>query len=202
MFDKVTVLYEGRQIYFGPTNKARQYFEQLGFECPASQTTPDFLTSMTSPSERRIKAGYENKTPRTSDDFAKCWKESPERHQLLEEIESYNKAHPLKGDDHQQFTLSRNLEKSQKQRQKSPYTLSYWGQIKLCMWREVQRLKNDPSVPIVMLTVNFFEGLIIASIFYNLQANTASFFMRGGVLFMMVSEFQFQQSNWMALTKS
>jgi hypothetical protein len=54
------------------------------------------------------------------------------------------------------------------------------------MWREVQRLKNDPSVPLVMLFVNFIEALIIASIFYNLPMNTASFFGRGGLLFMMV----------------
>ncbi|KAH4609607.1 hypothetical protein HBI38_123760 [Parastagonospora nodorum] len=186
LFDKVTVLYEGRQIYFGLAKDARGYFERLGFECPTSQTTPDFLTSMTSPSERRIRSGFENTTPRTSDDFARFWKESPERQQLLHDIDQYDNAHPLDGLDHKHFAHARDLEKSRHQRKKSPYNLSYWGQIKLCMWREVQRIKNDPSVPLTMLTVNFFEALIIASIFYNLSASTESFFLRGGVLFMMV----------------
>ncbi|KAH8727674.1 opaque-specific ABC transporter CDR3 [Phaeosphaeriaceae sp. PMI808] len=186
VFDKVTVLYEGRQIFFGSTKDARDYFKRLGFECPPSQTTPDFLTSMTSPTERRIRTGFENTTPRTSDDFARCWKESPERQKLLLDIEQYCQAHPIGGGDHEQFFQSRTMEKSSNQRQKSPYTLSYWGQVKLCMWREVQRLKNDPAVPLTMLTVNFFEALIIASIFYNLKQTTGSFFMRGGVLFMMV----------------
>lgn len=95
--NKVTVLYEGRQIYFGPANEAQAYFERMGFECPASQTTPDFLTSMTSPSERRIRPGYENATPRTSDDFARYWKDSPERRRLLQEIDEYEHAHPLGG---------------------------------------------------------------------------------------------------------
>ncbi|OBT90673.1 hypothetical protein VE02_00571 [Pseudogymnoascus sp. 03VT05] len=186
VFDKVIVLYEGRQIFFGPANNARSYFERLGFECPASQTTPDFLTSMTSPSERRIKAGYENTTPRTSDDFSRCWKESPEKQILLQEIEKYDQDHPLSGDNLEKFAEARTLEKSRKQRQKSPYTLSYWGQIKLCMWRDIRKIKNDPSVPLAMLTINFFEALIIASIYYNLKETTESFFMRGGVLFMMV----------------
>jgi ATP-binding cassette subfamily G (WHITE) protein 2 (PDR) len=141
---------------------------------------------MTSPSERRIKPGYENKTPRTPDDFAQCWKASPERQSLLRDIEGYKQTHPLGGPGHEQFATSRKLEKSTKQRTKSPYTLSYWKQIHLCMWREFQRLKGDPSVPIVMIIVNFFEALIIASIFYNLPQSTSSFFMRGGVLFMMV----------------
>jgi ATP-binding cassette, subfamily G (WHITE), member 2, PDR len=48
MFDKAVVLYDGRQIYFGKTTEARQYFVNLGFECPARATTADFLTSMTS----------------------------------------------------------------------------------------------------------------------------------------------------------
>jgi ATP-binding cassette subfamily G (WHITE) protein 2 (PDR) len=180
------VLYEGRQIFFGLTNDARNYFERLGFECPASQTTPDFLTSMTSQSERRIRAGYENTTPRTSDDFARCWKESPERQRLLQDIDQYSQAHPIGGADHEQFSVARTLEKSRKQLKSSPYTLSYWGQIKLCMWREVQRLKNDPSVPLAMISINFLEALIIASIFFNLSTSTSSFFSRGGVLFMMV----------------
>ncbi|KAH7114293.1 ABC multidrug transporter [Dendryphion nanum] len=186
LFDKVTVLYEGRQIFYGRADAARSYFERLGFECPEAQTTPDFLTSMTSPVERIIKPGFENTVPRTSDDFARRWKESPERQDLMLQIEQYERDHPLDGPDHEQFALSRKMEKSSKQRENSPYTLSYWGQVKLCMWRELTRLKNDPSVSISMLVVNFVEALIIASIFYNLPADTSSFFQRGALLFMMV----------------
>lgn len=186
LFDKVTVMYEGRQIYYGRADAARSYFERLGFECPESQTTPDFLTSMTSPGERVIRSGFENSVPRTSDDFAHRWKESPERQALMDQIEQYSRDHPLDGPDHDNFALSRKMEKSSNQRENSPYTLSYWGQVKLCMWRELTRLKNDPIVPISMLIVNFMEALIIASIFYNLPNDTSSFFQRGAVLFMMV----------------
>lgn len=187
LFDKVTVLYEGQQIYFGPADEARAYFERLGFECPASQTTPDFLTSMTSASERRVRPGFENATPRTSDDFAKCWKESPERKRLLMDIEDYNNSHPLKGEQLQRFALSRALEKSSNQRQNSPYTLSYVSQVFLCMWRDIQRIKNDPTVPLAMLFINFVESLVVSSIFFNLPQTTASFVKRGGAIFMVVS---------------
>lgn len=142
---------------------------------------------MTSPAERRVRVGCENTTPRTSDDFARFWKKSSERQKLLQEIEDYRQAHPLGGVDNEHFAQARSLDKSRHQRRKSPYTLSYWGQSKLCMWREVQRIKNDPSVPLTMLTVNFFEALTIASIFFNLPAATSSFFSRGGILFMMAS---------------
>ena len=44
MCDKTIVLYQGRQIYFGPADKARFYFEEMGWYCPPRQTTGDFLT--------------------------------------------------------------------------------------------------------------------------------------------------------------
>ncbi|KAB8214102.1 ABC-2 type transporter-domain-containing protein [Aspergillus novoparasiticus] len=186
LFDKVIVLYEGHQIYFGAAHDAKGYFERLGFLCPESQTTADFLTSMSSPTERIIRPGFESLAPRTPEEFAKHWKESPERQSLLHQIDQYANEHPFDGADLDRFAQSRKTEKSKNQRQKSPYTLSYWGQIRLCMWRELQRLKNDPSVTIVMLINNFFEALIISSIFYNLSGNTSSFFSRGAILFMMV----------------
>jgi ABC-type multidrug transport system ATPase subunit len=55
MFDKVLILYHGRQIFFGPVIETREYFEKMGFDCPGRQTTPDFLTSMISPIERRVR---------------------------------------------------------------------------------------------------------------------------------------------------
>ncbi|KAH6718951.1 opaque-specific ABC transporter CDR3 [Leptodontidium sp. MPI-SDFR-AT-0119] len=186
VFDKVTVLYEGRQIYFGPAREARDYFQRLGFYCPDSQTTPDFLTSMTSSTERRTKQDFENVAPRTSDEFARCWKESPERALLLQQIEAHSQQFPLESATSEKFALSRQLEKSTSLRQISPYTLSFFGQILLCMWRELQRLKNDPSVTIAMLLINVTEALIISSIFYNLPGTTESFFKRGGILFMIV----------------
>ncbi|KAK7414106.1 Multidrug resistance protein [Neonectria punicea] len=62
LFEKVLVLYKGRQIFFGKATRAKEYFEELGFDCPEQQTTADFLTSMTSPSERIVRPGWEDKT--------------------------------------------------------------------------------------------------------------------------------------------
>ncbi|KAL4963356.1 ABC transporter-like protein [Aspergillus stella-maris] len=58
VFDKVLVLYKGRTIYFGPTCHAKSYFMSIGFEPLHRQTTPEFLTTITSPRERRISTSY------------------------------------------------------------------------------------------------------------------------------------------------
>ncbi|KAJ9635209.1 Multidrug resistance protein [Coniosporium tulheliwenetii] len=186
IFDKVVVLYEGREIYFGRTESAKQYFVNMGFHCPDRQTTADFLTSMTSPAERVIREGFENRVPRTSDDFAAAWKNSPERAQLLREIEEYNERYPIGGEALERFKASRQAQQSKHQRVKSPYTLSYGQQISLCLWRGFQRLKGDPSLTFTQLFGNVIMALIIGSVFYNLPENTNSFYQRGAILFFAV----------------
>ena len=95
LFDKAVVLYEGRQIYFGPAIKAKAYFERMGWQCPQRQTVGDFLTSVTNPQERKAQAGMENKVPRTAEDFERYWHNSPEYKDLLEEIELYQAEYPV-----------------------------------------------------------------------------------------------------------
>jgi ABC-type multidrug transport system ATPase subunit len=185
VFDKVLVLYEGRQIYFGRTTDAQRYFERLGFECPARQTVPDFLTSMTSAQERRIRPGCTN-APKTSDEFAAAWQASPERQALAREIEEFNKENPENGQSRRAFDESRHLEKAKGQRAKSPYTLGYGEQVKLCLWRGFRRLVAEPGLTIFQLVANAIFSLIIASVFFNLQPATSDFFNRGSLLFFSV----------------
>ncbi|KAK3294943.1 ABC-2 type transporter-domain-containing protein [Chaetomium fimeti] len=183
LFDKAIVLYEGRQIFFGKADEARQYFINLGFDCPSRQTTPDFLTSMTSPHERIIRPGFEAKAPRTPDEFAAAWKNSSEYKNLRAEIEEYKQSHPINGPDAEAFRASKKAQQARSQRLKSPFTLSYIQQIQLCLWRGWRRLVGDPSLTVGALIGNFVMALIIASVFYDLQPNTASFYQRGALLF-------------------
>ena len=183
LFDKALVLYEGRQIFFGRCDEARNYFVNLGFHCPERQTDPDFLTSMTSPQERIVREGFENRVPRTPDEFADCWKKSQARAELMREIERFEQDYPVGGEALEKFKDSRRVQQSKGQRIQSPYTLTYYGQVMLCLERGFQRLKGDPSLTFTQLFGNFMMALIIGSVFYNLQPDTTSFFQRGALLF-------------------
>ncbi|OQE87608.1 hypothetical protein PENNAL_c0019G10752 [Penicillium nalgiovense] len=187
VFDKVTLLYEGRQIYFGPTTEARKYFEDMGYECPERQTTADFLTSITSPSERVVRRGFENRfVPRTPDEFASAWKNSDARAKLILEIEEYERNYPIKGSSYDAFIDARRAIQDKHQRVKSPYTLSIRKQISLCVTRGFQRLRGDYSLTATALIGNFIMALIIGSVFVNLPKDTSSFYSRGALLFFAV----------------
>lgn len=141
---------------------------------------------MTNHSERVIRPGWEDKAPRTADEFARCWKESHCRERLVYEIDRYLESHPFDGEHHEKFFQSRRTEQSEMARPKSPFTLSYIEQFNLTLWRSWTMLKSDPSITLTMLVSNVFEALIISSIFYNLPENTTSFFRRTLLLFMIV----------------
>lgn len=180
------MLYEGRQIFFGKTTEAKAYFEQLGFVCPEQQTTADFLTSMTSHQERVVRPGFEGKTPRTADEFAQAWKNSQARAELDQHITRYIEDHPYHDKHYHEFLASRRQDQSVNQRQHSPFTLSYWGQVKLTLWRSWLLFVGDPSTTVTMFMMNFLQALIVSSIFYNLQADSSSIARRGILIFFIV----------------
>ncbi|KAJ6149147.1 hypothetical protein N7471_000346 [Penicillium samsonianum] len=183
LFDRVTLIYEGRQIFFGQTTEAKGYFESLGFYCEFSrQTIPDFLTSMTSPEERRVRAGFEDSVPRSADEFAERWQSSEQRKKLLSEFASYEQRHPSE-ERATEYYHSRRAEQAKQQRSKSAYTISYTQQISLTLWRAYRRLLADPGFTIASLLFNVIMALILGSMFYNLKPDTSSFYYRGGLIF-------------------
>ncbi|KAJ9122564.1 hypothetical protein QFC22_001993 [Naganishia vaughanmartiniae] len=111
-FDKVVLLYQGEQCYFGSTKKAKDFFVRMGFECPERQTVPDFLTSLTSPSERVIRAGFESRVPQTPAEFAAAWRASEEYAQLHQDLQKYDERFPIGGESLEAFQASRRAQQS------------------------------------------------------------------------------------------
>lgn len=141
---------------------------------------------MTSAQERVVRCGWENKTPRSPEEFAQAWKTSCDRALLMEELEQYQAAHPFHGECYDKFRESRRSDQAPLQRAKSPFTLSYLQQMKLTMWREATLIKEDPSLTITMLFTSFLQAIIVSSIFYNLPETTASMQSRAILLFFLI----------------
>lgn len=185
LFDKAAVLYEGRQIYFGPAVDAKAYFERMGWESPQRQTTGDFLTSVTNPQERIVRAGMENKVPRTPAEFEAYWLESPEYRTLHEQIQRNQDDNPIDahGEGIEKLREQKKLRQAKHVRPKSPYTISIGMQVKLCTKRAFQRVWNDKSATATQAVIEVILALIIGSIFYGTPGTTDGLFAKGSVLF-------------------
>ncbi|EXJ71555.1 uncharacterized protein A1O5_05363 [Cladophialophora psammophila CBS 110553] len=190
VFNKVTVLYKGRQIYFGPIQTEKTFFISLGFECLLRQTTTDFLTSLTNPAEPAVCKGFKGKTPCTPTDFADAWRKSEDRARLLREIAEFDRQYAVRGPSLNEFKQSRKalmvVLLTQDRRVTSPYTLSLPMQLELCMRRGYQRLKGDMVVTVAGILFNPIMAFVIGSVFYNLPNETGSLYSRGALLFFTV----------------
>ncbi|CUM65810.1 uncharacterized protein PRCAT00003458001 [Priceomyces carsonii] len=185
LFDNVVLLYEGRQIFFGKADLAKAFFINMGFDCPKRQTTADFLTSITNPSERIVRSGFENLVPRTSEEFESYWRNSGEYFSLIKEIDAHfgevNSSNVTK-----KFHDSHIARQAKYTGSNSPYTVSFLMQTKYLMWRDFARMRADPSISIFIVVGQTIMSLILSSVFYNLSQTTGSFFYRGSGLFFAV----------------
>jgi ATP-binding cassette subfamily G (WHITE) protein 2 (PDR) len=185
LFDNVVVLYEGYQIFFGKANKAKEYFINMGYKCPQRQTTADFLTSLTNPAEREPLPGYENKVPRTPQEFEAYWRNSPEYAALIKDIDNYF-VECEKLNTKQLYHDAHVARQSNHIRPGSPYTVSFYMQVRYGVGRNFLRMKGDPSIPIFSVFGQLVMGLILSSVFYNLPQTTSSFYYRGAAMFFAV----------------
>ncbi|KAK4141380.1 ABC transporter-like protein [Dichotomopilus funicola] len=190
VFDKATVLYDGRQIFFGKARDARGYFERMGWECPARQTTGDFLTAVTNPEERVARAGWEKKVPRTAEEFEKAWLASPEFAELQREMAEFDAefaSGSSQGDGLATLRATKHRRQARHARRASPHMLTIPMQIAHNTKRAYRRIWGDLSATVIQIIANIILGLIIGSIFYgNVAEGTASFDGKGAVLFMAI----------------
>lgn len=183
LFDKVTLLYEGHQIFFGTIEDAKEYFLDMGYVYKPRQPTPDFLTSLTMPNERIAKKGFEHKVPRTPEEFEARWRESKYYAKLQEEIAEFEEEYAIHGENYDQFKESHNAQQQKRIPHRSPFLVDFKTQVWYLIQRGYQRMLGDFSMQFTTLFGNSSMSLILASMFYNLPSDTESFYRRSAVLF-------------------
>ncbi|KAJ7285271.1 pleiotropic drug resistance ABC transporter [Mycena rebaudengoi] len=189
LFDKVCVISEGRMVYFGPADQARDYFLSLGYVPQAErQTTPDFIVSVTDPSGRVIRPGLtpaeDQVRPRTSAELAARFLASPLMETNRVDIAAYNEeCIPGQKDRVQHYERSARAEHAKGTRNASPYTASIPMQARAVMLRRVQIILGSKTGTIISLVTFILQGIIVGSIFVNSPESTAAYFSRGGVMF-------------------
>ncbi|KAF9650879.1 pleiotropic drug resistance ABC transporter [Thelephora ganbajun] len=186
LFHKVCLIYEGRMAYFGPSNLARQYFIDLGFEPVNRQTTPDFLVAVTDPDARNIRRGFENQAPRTADDFAKRFLESDIAAINEQDMDSYRRDFIGRGDLAKSYSRQVKDEHAKTARKGSPYIVSIPMQTRAVIVRRFQILKGSIVPQAAQILSFLITSVIIGTVFVRLQDSTSAFFSRGGILFLAV----------------
>ncbi|CAI8499165.1 unnamed protein product [Pichia kudriavzevii] len=182
LFDYVTVLYLSRQIYFGPIDKAVEFFTKMGFVKEDRQTSSEFLTSITDANARKCRPGLEEKLPQTPEEFETYWRNSLEYKELMNEI-GEKSAQYSADESFQAIENSNHILKEKGTSKHSFYTVNYLTQLKLCCIRRFQSTINDKAYTVTFISAAVIQSLIIGSLGYNSPNSTLGAFTKGGVIF-------------------
>ena len=186
-FDKVLVLDEGKEIFYGPRQEARPFMEQLGFQCDDSANVADFLTGVTVPSERAIRPGWESSFPRTADTVRERYQKS-EIYQRMQSEYSFPKSNTAKSGT-SDFIESVAQEKSRHLPKSSQFTVPLGDQVSNAVRRQYQILWGDRATFVIKQCITIVLALVTGSLFYQSPSNSAGLFTVGGTLFISVLAF-------------
>ncbi|KAH0496084.1 hypothetical protein TgHK011_003466 [Trichoderma gracile] len=177
LVDKVLLIDGGKCLYFGPAEKAKQYFLDLGFDCPERWTTADFLTSVSDQHERSIRPGWEQRIPRSPDEFFNAYRKSSIYSENVADMDALDKELRAQAEE-REAARSKKMEHN--------YTLAFHQQVIACTKRQFLIMLGDSASLFGKWGGLLFQGLIVGSLFYNLPATTAGAFPRGGTLFFLL----------------
>lgn len=180
-FDKVLVLDEGKQIFYGPQKEAVPFMEDLGFMRATGSNKADFLTGVTVPTERIIAPGYEKNFPLNADEVRTVYNLSSTKTKMLAEL-TYSESEEV-AENTAVFKEMVAREKHKGVSNKSPITADFATQIKTAVIRQYQIMLGDKSTLLMKQGATVIQALLGGSLFYNAPDNSLGLFLKGGALF-------------------
>jgi ABC-type multidrug transport system ATPase subunit len=181
LFDKVLILGEGKQTFYGPMHRAKPFMEELGFLYTDGANVADYLTSVTVPTERRIKPGIENRYPRNAEGLRSYYEATQLKRTMALEYNYPNSVEAAKAT--KGFQEAVHSEKAPSLSKRSPLTVSFYTQVKSAVIRQYQLLWGDKATFLIPPGLNFVQALITGSLFYNAPDNSSGLPFKGGSLF-------------------
>ena len=182
-FDKVMVIDQGRQVFFGPASEARSYFEDLGYLEKPRQTTPDYLTGCTDPFEREYKDDEKRvHAPRNVEELEAAFNRSEYARQLELEMRDYRGR--LKEEQHiyEDFQIAVRENKRHAPKH-SVYSIPFHMQVNALTQRQFLLKWQDKFSLVVSWITAIAIAIILGTVWLNLPRTSAGAFTRGGVLF-------------------
>ncbi|KAJ3466974.1 hypothetical protein MRS44_004538 [Fusarium solani] len=181
LFDKVLVLDEGKEVYYGPLKEARPFMESMGFICQHGANVADYLTGVTVPTERDVRPEFENRFPRNADMLRVEYEKSPIYQRMIAEYD-YPTTDAAK-ERTRLFKEGVRQEKDKKLADKDPMTVGFIQQVKACVQRQYQILLGDKATFIIKQVSTIIQALIAGSLFYNAPDTSGGLFIKSGACF-------------------
>ncbi|XP_073330902.1 broad substrate specificity ATP-binding cassette transporter ABCG2-like [Pagrus major] len=177
LFDSLTLLVNGKQVYHGPAQTALEYFSDIGYTCEAHNNPADFFLDIINGDSTAValsnseyedpesvlnsKRGIEDKLV---DEYRNCHY----YRQTKAELERI-----IQGKQVTTVRPSRTI----------TYNTSFLTQFRWVLKRTFRNLMLNPQTSVAQVAVTLFLALVVGAIFFNVQLNDSGMQNRFGALF-------------------
>ncbi|XP_053499308.1 broad substrate specificity ATP-binding cassette transporter ABCG2 isoform X1 [Ictalurus furcatus] len=180
LFDTLTLLVSGRQVYHGPAQSALDYFSNIGFTCEPHNNPADFFLDVingdyTAVSESKL----EDNAELDHKQYASTRQNIEDR--LVQEYQQWS-YHKQTKDELEQITQGRKYDNRPKSRTIT-YNTSFCHQFKWVLKRTFRNLMLNPQTSFAQVGVTLFLALIVGAIFFSVSNNRSGIQNRMGALF-------------------
>ncbi|KAF8640630.1 hypothetical protein AX17_000290 [Amanita inopinata Kibby_2008] len=184
LFDKVLVLDQGHQVFYGPPTEARAYFENLGYNPLPRQSTADYLTGCTDVNERQFAPGRSaSDVPSTPEALEDAFIDSRHCIDNGDDLAKYKLRMETEKTDQEAFRAAVATDKKKGVSKKSPYTLGFSGQVMALTRRKFAQRLQDKFELYTNFSLSMILSCVIGAAYYKQPLSSNGAFTRGGLIF-------------------
>ncbi|KAM9827387.1 broad substrate specificity ATP-binding cassette transporter ABCG2, partial [Neosynchiropus ocellatus] len=176
LFDSLTLLVNGKQVYHGPAQEALQYFSDIGYACESHNNPADFFldvingdsTAVTTSDEDPDSDSFSSTKQRIEDKLVEEYRTSHYYRRTKAELEEIlQKKGTTTGSNSRTIT----------------YTTGFLTQFKWVLKRTFRNLMLNPQTSVAQVAVTLFLALVVGAIFFGVEQNQSGLQNRMGALF-------------------
>ncbi|XP_071315654.1 broad substrate specificity ATP-binding cassette transporter ABCG2 [Trachinotus anak] len=179
LFDSLTLLVTGKQVYHGPAQRALEYFSDIGYNCEPHNNPADFFLDVINGDSTAVIYSNMDREDLDSDSVSKS-------RQGIEEklVEEYRNCHYYK---QTKTELERIIQgkppTTTKPSRTITYNTSFLTQFRWVLKRTFRNLLLNPQTSIAQVAVTLFLALVVGAIFFGVREDQKGLQNRFGALF-------------------
>uniref|UniRef100_A0AAQ6A617 ABC transporter domain-containing protein n=1 Tax=Amphiprion ocellaris TaxID=80972 RepID=A0AAQ6A617_AMPOC len=180
LFDSLTLLVSGKQVYHGPAQRALEYFSDIGYTCEPHNNPADFFLDVINGDSTAVALSNTDKDGEDGKNIIVVTLQVTQQN-------SWHFRQIVQISTFATFCVSERIIEGKPtttvRSRTITYNTSFLTQFRWVLKRTFRNLMLNPQTSVAQLAVTLFLALVIGAIFFNVQENESGIQNRFGALF-------------------
>uniref|UniRef100_UPI003AAC897C broad substrate specificity ATP-binding cassette transporter ABCG2-like n=1 Tax=Centroberyx gerrardi TaxID=166262 RepID=UPI003AAC897C len=181
LFDSLTLLVNGKQVYHGPAQSALDYFSDIGYTCEPHNNPADFFLDVINGDSTAVTLSNVDKDGPDPDPDSVSTSRQGIEERLVQEYKSCSHYKQTKTELERivlgKATTTRTLSRT------ITYNTSFLTQFRWVLKRTFRNLMLNPQTSVAQVAVTLFLALVVGAIFFDVKDDQSGMQNRFGALF-------------------